>query len=553
LPVQRRIDDPLQRLKVAAPLLLGILLFAATARPCVAETGDRTRDKAGKANGAQEPLLGTLGEAGDHALYRVVVSPDGTLVATRDSQQVIRVYRLETRKRIATLAGHESRILDLAISPDGKLLASISQFEKRPLRLWRLPSGEEARIFDSDDLRKLTHLPHATGGTAVGFSADSRLLLAGNSKSLAHYSVETGSPQTLRSQPRLPKQFSPDGRLLAATRRTEDEVISVHRASDYGQVCRLSGLKTAPSAIAFSPDGRLLAAAGRRRNHAIVWRLPSADQQFHTAVHEDAVSAVVFSKDGRHLITTSWDEKVALHELLTGRRITTFDGLCGRLYDAAITPNGRALLTSGRDSRVRVWRLRSVLFSEEIVAAKIDKAVLETAWQQLADPDPGKGYPAIAAMAATPERSVAFLADKLSPTLDSSPVEKILALIEKLNDPKYTVRDRSTAELAKLRPAADALMKKALEETASPETRFRLKLVLDAPIEEVTIEPEERRRLVRLIYALELVDNPAASRLLRRISTGHPAKSIMDEAAAALGRTSSAEPPEEPDEAKPSK
>ncbi|MFI7678250.1 protein kinase [Actinophytocola sp. NPDC049390] len=85
-------------------------------------------------------------EFGDHPSYvtAMAVSPDGRLLATgTEADPVIRVWNLATGTLVAALTGHEGGVNDLAFSPDGDRLASASK--DTDVGLWPVDPAAAAR------------------------------------------------------------------------------------------------------------------------------------------------------------------------------------------------------------------------------------------------------------------------------------------------------------------------------------------------------------------------------------------------------------------------
>ena len=66
--------------------------------------------------------------------YSAVPSPDGSLVASGESNKVIRVWRMDTGETLFTYRGHSGSVSRLAWSPDSRRIASISS---REIYIWQ--------------------------------------------------------------------------------------------------------------------------------------------------------------------------------------------------------------------------------------------------------------------------------------------------------------------------------------------------------------------------------------------------------------------------------
>src|SRR5437763_1578236 len=69
----------------------------------------------------------------------LAISPDGKTLASGSEDETIKLWSLPEGALLQTLEGHRNGILALAISPDGKTLAS-GGWDKT-IKLWSLPEG----------------------------------------------------------------------------------------------------------------------------------------------------------------------------------------------------------------------------------------------------------------------------------------------------------------------------------------------------------------------------------------------------------------------------
>src|SRR5205807_9579425 len=99
---------------------------------------------------------------------------------------------------------------------------------------------------------------------------------------------------------------------------------------------------------------------------------------------------------------------------------------------------------------------------------------LANCWEDLARRDAFVTAPASRTLIAAGKDTVALLKDRVKPREATDDEKKIVKLIADLDDDDFAVREKASAELAKMGDKADALLKKALTETKSPEVRCRI-------------------------------------------------------------------------------
>jgi len=73
----------------------------------------------------------------------VAFAPDGTLIASGNVDNLVRLWQMQTGKVWRTLTGHSSGVTSVAFSPDGKTVASGS--EDNSVWLWDVQSGTVLR------------------------------------------------------------------------------------------------------------------------------------------------------------------------------------------------------------------------------------------------------------------------------------------------------------------------------------------------------------------------------------------------------------------------
>jgi WD40 repeat protein len=71
--------------------------------------------------------------------------------------------------------------------------------------------------------------------------------------------------------------------------------------------------------------------------------------------HEDHVEAAQFSRDGRWVVTASWDKTARVWDAATGQPVSAPMKHGDQLLSAQFSPDGRWVVTASRDKTARVW------------------------------------------------------------------------------------------------------------------------------------------------------------------------------------------------------
>src|SRR5262249_29831876 len=142
-------------------------------------------------------------------------------------------------------------------------------------------------------------------------------------------------------------------------------------------------------------------------------------------------------------------------------------------------------------------------------------------------------------LAAAPELAVPFLKKRLRPSPANVDFDKRVAmLIADLDDKRFAVRDKASAELRKLGSRVRAALEAALPTKPSEEARRRIEILLDQiPAQIVFAEDVPATRAVAV---LERIANEDARKLLKSLAAGPPRSFLSRDAAAALRRLAKA-------------
>ena len=178
-----------------------------------------------------------------------VFSSDGKKLA-HDSFRTVMVWDLDTQELLYTVKGPSSRILDVAISNDGELLAAAS--EDGTVHLWQSSDSNSHRVLEG----------HTKSVSQVAFSSDGTLVASGSEdRSVRVWQVENGelsfSLDNLEGKV-LCIGFTPDGLFLAAG--TDTGIVYLWRVSNGERIWRTKIDPQPVEEIAFHPDGQILAA-----------------------------------------------------------------------------------------------------------------------------------------------------------------------------------------------------------------------------------------------------------------------------------------------------
>ena len=276
------------------------IAVSADGKRVVSGSFDTTAIRWSLASGTAEKVL----RFHEGAVNAVLFLKDGR-VATSGEDARIAIWRPGDDVPIAVLTGHTAPVVSLAVSPDGRMLASAAW--DHTARLWPLAGGEP-RVLEG----------HRQAVNGVAFAPDGRALItAGYDATLRVWPLGGGSPAVVElPTPLNAVVVAPDGDIISAGASGKVYFLSAAGALK-GEV------EAAPVpviALAASDDGKLIAASSIRGAIAVIER---STRTLHRTLIGPGLPAwtAAFLPDNTTLLTGGTDRLVRRWNAKTGEHI----------------------------------------------------------------------------------------------------------------------------------------------------------------------------------------------------------------------------------------
>ncbi len=240
--------------------------------------------------------------------------------------------------------------------------------------LWDMPDLSQSRVLTGTD----AHIDH------VAISADDRWLACGGWKMeghtrMGHVSLwelpsgkldcildgwgEVLSGMCCGSWKVQDLAFSVDHHWLAVALPKEIRVWDLasrclrHRLLASSRINRRTGRRVYDdvTSLAISPNSRILA-MGLWNFNILLWDIVKGCRVGGFRVPGDSHRSLYFSPDGDTLaVATSYDDRVFLHRVPDGKQVGALIVQTNTVEHVRYSPNGRQIVTAGRDGSVRFW------------------------------------------------------------------------------------------------------------------------------------------------------------------------------------------------------
>ncbi|KAH7918640.1 WD40 repeat-like protein [Leucogyrophana mollusca] len=280
----------------------------------------------------------------------VAYFPDGQRIASGSNDKTIVIWNVESGRQDGQPIRHDSSVGCIAVSPDGRRIASGMQ--EGGLVIWDVLTREVVHELKGGGVHRLVFSPDGRW-IATAPTADERMICL--------WDADTGRPG------REPLEcdgsvfcvaFSPDGsRIAAGFGGGSFQVIDISTGESVvgpvkGHKNVVDSTMYCPvSSIVYSPDGRLLVTASWDKSIR-AWDSKTGVQVGTQMGHEDSVLCVSAAADGRRIASGGWDGTVRVWDLETQLQVGDPFDAHGRVLSVAFSPDARYIVSGGNHDTV---------------------------------------------------------------------------------------------------------------------------------------------------------------------------------------------------------
>jgi WD40 repeat protein len=299
--------------------------------------------------------------------------------------------------------------------------------------------------------------------------------------------------------------FSPDGKFVAAGTGEPKQPGTVTVWEVANQKRRwLQPTASGVSSVAFSPDGKMLAVAGFDGAAKLLDTV--SGELKRTLTHPNQVRSVAFAPDGKRLATACDDKLIRIFNVADGKASATCTDHGERINNLAFSSDSKLLLSSESDHGAKLWDAATGVekkqFNQEGVWVDSVAFAGDGRWIVWGDNHGTLRIWSVesGALRARIKNNVGVRQIAVSPTArlvaavghfgrdvhvfdlnleqpTGKEMDRIRALLVKLDDNSYEVREAASQEMQQIGFVAEAELQRAAKESKSVEVRIRARRV----------------------------------------------------------------------------
>ncbi|MEJ6486735.1 WD40 repeat domain-containing protein [Nostoc punctiforme UO1] len=309
------------------------------------------------------------------SVLSVAISPNGKMLASGSRDHTIKLWNLTTGELLTTLTGHSSPVLTVDFSPDGQTLASASnmEFQNGNIKLWDVRTGRVRQTLGSSLVALRT--------CCVTFSPDGQTLATGHfDAAIRLWHLRSGKElRTLRGHgwDVTSVTFNRDGKFLVSggidgaimiwNWRNGERIRTLNRPSDFfgSMVSWFDRSVGSIRSVAISPDGQIIASGGTSvgdngvSNPPIkLWNTNTGEEIRILTGHIASVNAIAFSSTAKIIASGGEDNTIQIWNYQTGELIQILEPQ-SLVNSLVFSPHAKILVSGTDDSKIGVWGISS--------------------------------------------------------------------------------------------------------------------------------------------------------------------------------------------------
>ena len=280
-------------------------------------------------------------------VWSIAVSPRSELLATGDSDYMIRLWDVSTGTELSALEGHEHSVRSIAFSHDGKILASGSS--DKTVRIWDVHDGKCLHVLKEHNNQVL----------CVAFTEPGVLASCGSDHTIKLWDIASGSCiGTLQGHKNWVYKLAYSKRTKLLASGGSDKTIRLWRIDK--QTCEmiLEGHSKIIRALIFNDNNETLISGGDD-GKIRVWDIKTGSCLKVVEAHSENIPSLAINQNQGLLVSCSGDQSIKLWDIHTMSHIKSLLGHKNWIWSVEFSSNGKLVFSGSSDKTVKIWDVKT--------------------------------------------------------------------------------------------------------------------------------------------------------------------------------------------------
>ena len=280
--------------------------------------------------------------AHEGAVTALAISPDGRLLASGSEDCTIKIWESSSWFLLHTFSDHADTIQSLQWSPDGRYV--ISGSSDCTIKIWDVFSARLFHLFQHED---------AVYSVLFG-NQGKQVISAGQGQHIKLWDSESGRPLgTLEGHQNPIRSLDIDLQRGVLASGSEDTTVKLWSLHTGALLHTFEEYWTVVNAIKLCPQHQQLASATDDGNIKL-WGLDEFQITHTLKGHQKSVVSLATSPQGDFLLSSSLDHTIRLWSLPDGVSAQVFDH-GAPVHSVCVSPDGRWMVTGAEDASMKIW------------------------------------------------------------------------------------------------------------------------------------------------------------------------------------------------------